>query len=108
MTAYVTTMPHAPNAYHLWADDPDEALCMAYACGSSLADHRPDRSALHYEITWEQQLEARRLGAREADKVAPMEAAARYTGNWTALASLDGWRKELGLPRTGPRGKGPV
>lgn len=108
MTVYVTTVPHAPNEYHLYADDPDEALAAAYMAGASLADARPDRSPLHYAVTWEQALAARDAGAVVVDKYAPVEAAARYTGNWTALTSIAEWRKAEGAPRSGPRGKGLV
>lgn len=107
MTVYVTTAPHAPNEYHLYADDPDEALGAAYMAGATLANHRPDRSPLHYAVNWQQALAARAAGAVEVDKYAPMEAAARFTGNWTALTSIQLWRKEEGAPRSGPRGKGP-
>lgn len=107
MTVYVTTAPYAPDEYHLYADDPDEALAAAYACGASLADHRPDRSALHYTLNWGQVIAAREMGAVAVDKYAPMEAAARFTGNWTGLTSVQLWRKQEGAPRSGPRGKGP-
>lgn len=108
MTVYVTTSPHAADEYHLYADDPDEALTAAYMAGASLANHRPDRSPLHYAVTWQHVLAAQAAGAVAVDKYAPLEAAARYTGNWTALASLADWRKAEGAPRSGPRGKGPV
>lgn len=108
MTVYVTTVPYAPDEYHLYADDPDEALAAAYVAGASLEQHRPDRSPLHYAVNWQQALAARAAGAVEVDKYAPMEAAARFTGNWTALTSIQLWRKQEGAPRSGPRGKGLV
>jgi len=102
MTVYVCPFPFAADAYHLWADDPDEALCAAYACGASLADHRPERSALHYTINWQQLLEARALGAVDTDRMAPMLAAALYTGNMTGAQSVLAWRTESMNARANP------
>lgn len=94
MTVYVQVKPHAPDAYHLWADTPDEALMAAYACGSGVEAARPDRSPLHYEIRWQHVRAAEALGAvRVATPYEAMEAAARYAGNTTALASLAEWRR---------------
>lgn len=92
MTTYVSPFPFAPDAYHLWADDPDEALCAAYACGASLADHRPDRSPLHFTVTAAQFAEAVAQGAQMTDLQGPHMAAAVYLGNTTAVQSIREWR----------------
>lgn len=92
MTVYVTTYPHAPDAYHLWATTPDEALCAAFACGADMPAHRPYRSELHWELNWQQVNEAVQQGAQRADKYAALEAAALYVGNATGAASVRNWR----------------
>lgn len=92
MTVYVCPMPYEPNRYHLFADDPDEAFMAGMAVG---ATERPDRSPLHYELTWQQVLAARALGAIDCDPVAPYEAAARWAGNTGALALAREWRAGL-------------
>lgn len=94
MTLYVSDFPYAPDAYHLWADDPDEAFIAACAVG---AEPMPARSPLHYAVNWRQVLEARQLGAVTTDRGAPMEAAARWAGNTTALQSIAAWRR-AGFP----------
>lgn len=98
MTTYVCPMPYEPNRYHLFADDPDEALMAAFGAGAGMEAARPDRSPLHYDLTWQQVLAARALGAVDCDVVAPYEAAARWADNRGALASAQEWRAGLTAP----------
>lgn len=95
MTVYVCPMPYEADRYHLFADTPDEALLAAYGCGSGIEAARPDRSPLHYDLTWQQVLAARAKGAIDCDRVAPYEAAARWAGNAGALQAAREWRADL-------------
>lgn len=94
MTVYVNANPHEPDRYHLWADTPDEALCAAFACGAGIEAARPDRSPLHYDLRWQHVLAAREAGAvTVTTPYEALEAAARWAGNTTALASIAEWRR---------------
>jgi len=64
VTTYVTDTAHAGDRFHLWADDPDEACCALYGCGSTLEARGPSTKWLAYEITEHEWAGAVAAGAR--------------------------------------------
>lgn len=97
MTTYVSPFPWTDSAgrqwFHLWADEPNEALLSVYSVGGDITTRHPSPVWESYSLTAEQFAVALSLGATLTDFWGPAEHVAQIAGDGRRLAFIAAQRR---------------
>lgn len=92
MTIYVSPFPWTDSAgrqwFHLWADEPNEAILSVYSVGGDITTRHPSPVWEAYSLTGDQFAAAVGQGATVTDFWGPAEHVAEITGDRARLRKI--------------------